>query len=104
MQTAKSVAEKVQDKYRYQRQYPVGKAQQAVLSALGITASGASHAEQIFEVLGITVSTKRVGRQSVPVVKRTGGGSARTSYGDYDVWDSPSEGIDLSAIKKWMEE
>lgn len=103
MQTAKSIAEKVQDKYKYERQYPVGKAQQTILSALGITAHGASHADQIFEALGITVSAKRVGRKSVPVVKRAGGGSAKTPYGDYDVWDSPSENIDLTAIQKWME-
>lgn len=50
------------------KDYPVGKAQQIVLDALGMTATGFDDAASKFKELGITVSSKRQGRTSVPVV------------------------------------
>ncbi len=102
MKSAIKVANQVIDKYRYDRQYPVGVAQRKVLSALGIeNCNSHGHAQQIFDALGITVSSERVGRESVPVVIVNDGGSQRNAGGDYDVWNS-SENIDLSAISEWM--
>lgn len=105
MKSAKTIAEQVTDKYKNRRQYPVGKAQGDVLVALGIdpkSLNGHGHAQQIFEALGIVVSSRREGRETVPVVKKIGGGSARNSHGDYDVWNSAADNVDLSAIKKWF--
>lgn len=104
MKTASQVANQVVDRHQHSRQYPVGKAQQVILDALNIrNCNGHSHAQQIFDELGIVVSSKRVGRKSVPVVSKTGAGSQRTAYGDYDVWNSPADDIDLSAISEWMD-
>ena len=76
-----------------------------VLAALDIddaALNGQSHADQIFAAIGISVSSKRQGRSSVPVVEKIGGGSSRNAGGDYDVWQSPADDIDLSAIAQWM--
>jgi hypothetical protein len=70
------------------RDYPVGVAQQKVLDALGITASGFQDAQNKFDELGITVGSKRQGRTSVPVVSVQQGGSQRNLGGDFDVWDA----------------
>lgn len=70
-----------------QRDYPVGVAQQTVLDALGMTASGFGDASQKFDSLGIVVASKRQGRSSVPAVKilnRQGGGFNR--YGEGETW------------------
>jgi hypothetical protein len=102
--SAKEIASKVVDRNQHNRQYPVGKAQQEVLNALGISkCNGHSHAQQIFDELGITVSSKREGRKSVPVVSKIGAGGGWNIGGDGEGWDAPSTGIDLSAIEKWME-
>ena len=104
MKSAKEIASQVVDKYQHERQYPVGKAQQQVLSALGIAkCNGHSHAQQIFDALGIVVSSRREGRSSVPVVTKVGAGGGWNIGGDADGWDAPSKGIDLSAIEKWMD-
>lgn len=104
MKSAKEIASKVVDKYQHSRQYPVGAAQQTILNALGVTkCNGHSHAQQIFDALGISVGNRREGRKSVPVVSKIGAGAARNNCGDYDVWNSPSDNIDLSAISEWME-
>ncbi len=81
---------------------PVGKAQQQVLEALGLTASDFSEANQKFNELGIVVSSKRVGRNSEPVitVKET----------DFGGWNPGGDGesystgrtADLSAVKQWI--
>lgn len=64
--------------------YPVGKAQRTVLNALGIPAYSFQQAEARFAELGIVVTSKRVGRGSVPVVKLARGGSfAQSEDGDY---------------------
>jgi hypothetical protein len=85
------------------RDYPVGKAQEKILERLGKTATGYADAERIFDSLGITVSSKRVGRESVPVVtvrdrfdggfEADGGGVSYRKYAD----------VDLSAIEEYIE-
>ena len=103
MKSAQEIASQVIDKNQHNRQYPVGKAQQEVLNALGIRkCNGSSHAEQIFNALGITVSSRREGRKSVPAVSKIAAGGGWNIGGDADGWDAPSAGIDLGAIEKWM--
>ena len=85
------------------KSYPVGKAQQMVLDALGLTAKDFSEANQIFEGLGITVGSKREGRSSVPVV------TVKDRFGDG--FNAAREGVvyrehkdhDFSAIEQWIE-
>lgn len=85
--------------------YPVGKAQQVVLSALGVTRHTFAGAEAYFEEIGIVVSSKRVGRSSVPVVRikdRYNGGF--TSEGDGDSWRAYSDltAEQLQALAPWI--
>ena len=85
------------------RAYPVGKAQAQVLEALGLTAADFTEANRIFEELGLVVTSKRQGRQSVPVVQvldRTGGGF--NAEGEGETW-SQYPGADFSAIEQWIE-
>lgn len=49
--------------------YPIGKAQQMVLDALGVKRGTFAGAAAYFAEIGIVVSSKRVGRNSVPVVR-----------------------------------
>ena len=80
------------------KDYPVGKAQQQVLDALGINASGHQDAQSKFDELGIVVASKRQGRKSVPVVSIKEGGSQRNYGGDYDVWDATAEQSTLDKL------
>lgn len=83
--------------------YPVGKAQQIVLDALGMTAADHSEASQKFEELGIVVSSRREGRTSVPVVivkDRFGGGF--NAGGDGEEWRNYKD-VDLSNISQWIQ-
>jgi len=85
------------------RQYPVGKAQSIILKVLQIEANNSGHANAIFEAIGIGVGNKRVGRSSVPVVRkldRSGGGI--NSEGEGESWDDWAPDFDLSAIQEWM--
>lgn len=86
------------------RSYPVGKAQQMVLDALGLTAKDFADAEAQFEALGIVVSPRREGRTSVPAVTvRPRFGGAFTAGGDgveYREYDEH----DFSAIEQWIED
>jgi hypothetical protein len=83
--------------------YPVGKAQQMVLDALGLHASDFSEAEQVFESIGISVSSKRVGRSSIPVVsmKETTGGGWNAG-GDGESYEISYKEADLSKLSEWM--
>ena len=83
------------------KDYPVGKAQQMVLDALGIKASGYSEAERIFSDLGIKVTSKRVGRSSVPVVTDDRGG-AFNADGEGETWGGANAEV-LAKVKQWME-
>ena len=84
------------------RDYPTSKAQDQVLSALGLTASGYGDAERTFKALGLNVVATRVGRQSVPSITRidteTGG------FHNDDGWNQTVEfvQVDLSKVSQWM--
>lgn len=99
---AQQIAETVNDQYKYQRQYPVSGAQKQVLAALGITVklNGSSHADQIFEALGIVVSSRREGRNTIPVVKAIEA-TGRAANADEDIAANHII-ADLSAIAQWM--
>ena len=87
------------------KDYPVGKAQKMVLDALGLTASGFSDAERIFDEIGIAVVAVRQGRTSVPQVHRkenTGGGW--NAGGDGESFEISYKDADLSKISQWMVE
>lgn len=83
--------------------FPVGKAQQQVLDALGLKADSFQDACTIFDEIGITVASKREGRHSIPVVfvhgKITGGFNECEGYSDNMV----SKKIDLTPIRQWIE-
>ena len=104
MKQANDIAKKVVDKFENTKQYPVGKAQQQVIDALGITVkvNGHSHAQQIFDEIGISVSSKRNGRTSVPVVSKTSIGGGFNAYGEGEESFSLSNRVDLSSISQWM--
>lgn len=104
--SVQEIASKVQDPanvWETRQQYPVGKAQETVLKALGISANNNGHAEAIFTALGISVSSKRVGRSSVPVVAQleTVGGGWNPG-GDGDSWTISLPDVDLSSLARWM--
>lgn len=83
------------------RDYPVGSAQQKVLDALGLTATGFGDAERQFEELNIVVVPKREGRTSVPAVYPREGRSQRNYGGDYDV-DQPEVSQTVAEkLSKW---
>lgn len=85
------------------RDYPVGKAQQMVLDALNLTASGSSDANRIFESLGLIVASKREGRKSVPsitVLDREGG--AFNIDGEGETWQQYPD-ADFTNIQQWIE-
>lgn len=80
------------------RQKRVGKAQRQVLDILGIPAHSFQQAEARFAEIGIVVTSKRVGRGSVPVVKvARGGGFAQSEDGDYGVATAPALTADQRA-------
>ena len=84
------------------KQPPVGKAQETVLNALGLSAADFGEAEQIFESLGLVVTSRREGRKSVPVVTvldRERG--ALNAYGEGETWQQ-FENVDLTAIEQWI--
>lgn len=86
------------------RNYPVGKAQEVILEALGLQATTFQEAKEIFEQMGIVVSSRREGRRSVPVVTvKDRFGGAMTAGGD-GVEYRRYENIDLTPIQQWIEE
>lgn len=84
--------------------YPVGKAQQQVLTALELTASGFAAAERKFEKLGLVVTSKRQGRKSVPVItilnRETG---ALNANGEGVAWQQYPD-ANFENIQHWVEE
>jgi hypothetical protein len=101
------IAKKVVDQYQYRRQTPVGTAQKQVLDALGITikVNGGSHANAIFDALGLVVTSRREGKTSIPVVaeKQYRAGSYAGSSIDEN-YDGSLDGakIDTAALRQWM--
>ena len=85
------------------KEYPVGKAQQTILDALGLTAGGFSSADIIFSNLNIVVSSKRVGRKSVPVVTVVKATAQQNIYGDYDIDEPKVDSDTLAKLSKWMD-
>lgn len=87
------------------KQYPVGKAQQMVLDALGITATDFSDAEAKFAELGIVVSSKREGRTSIPqitILPREAGGFDAEHNGDTWKQYRKLTIAEFDAIKVWV--
>ena len=85
------------------KDYPVGAAQWKVLEALGLTAKGFSEANAIFEKLGISVSSKRVGRSSEPVVSLAASVSGGfNAYGEGETHTTTFTAIDLTPVFQWM--
>lgn len=89
----------------YGDEYPVGKAQQIVLNALGLRASGATSADALFEELGLVVRPVRRGRASVPEItlksRYAGGWSAG---GDGEEWRAYGDltAEQMQAIAPWL--
>lgn len=89
----------------YGDEYPVGKAQQIVLNALGLKASGATSANALFEELGLAVRPVRQGRASVPEItlkSRYAGGW--NEGGDGDSWRAYGDltAEQMQAITPWL--
>lgn len=84
------------------KDYPVGKAQQQVLDALGMTATGFGDATAKFDQLGIVVASKRDGRKSVPVVSIKQSNWKQNTYGDFDGVDVEISADVLSKLAQWM--
>lgn len=85
------------------KDYPVGSAQEKVLNALGLTATGFSDAERIFGELGIEVTSKRVGRSSEPVVSELNSyGGGWNVGGDGESYKISYKDTDLTPLAQWM--
>lgn len=89
----------------YNNEYPVGKAQQVVLDALGLTAAGMTSANALFESLGLIVRPVRQGRASVPQItikNRYAGGW--NEGGDGDTWRAYGDltAEQMKAIAPWV--
>lgn len=100
-----AIAEKVQlDPIRH-REYPTSSAQDKVLAGLGITrkVSGHSQADQLLTALGLTVTSRREGRNHIPVViiREEGGQMNRYGEGEGDAIRR-SDKLDLSGIRQWI--
>ena len=85
------------------RDYPTSKAQQTVLDALAITATGYGDAERKFKALGLSVVAKRIGRKSVPSVTMMDTRGGAMHNGDGSEWTIEFESVDLEKISQWIE-
>lgn len=85
------------------RDYPTSKAQDQVLAALNIAATGYGDAERKFKALGLNVVAKRVGRKSVPSIAmidaRVGGMHSGDGWSETVEFKS----TDLEKISQWIE-
>lgn len=85
--------------------YPITKTQQMVLEALNLTANGYNEAAKMLEARGIELSGRRVGRSTVPVVRRmTTYGGGWNPGGDGAEFEIEYEPVDWSKLAQWMEE
>lgn len=84
-------------------EYPLSKTQITVLNALNIVAAeNFAQAEKIFETLGIVVSSRREGRQTIPsitVLDRKAG--ILNAYGEGEIFTKYPT-INTSAISQWI--
>jgi hypothetical protein len=107
MTTANEIAKKVTDQYQYRRQTPVGVAQRQVLDALGITikVNGGSHANAIFDALGLVVTSRREGKASIPVVSEKQYWASSYAGSSLDEnYEGGLDGakIDTTPLRQWM--
>lgn len=90
-----------------QREYPVGKVQSIVLEALGLKANSFQHADRLFNQRSISVSSKRVGRSYVPVIKKfvgvVTGSSMDDTYSGETYQTIALTDEQRTAIAQWME-
>lgn len=86
-------------------EFPVGKAQQQVLDALNLSARSFQDAERIFAAHGLTVSTKRAGRISVPVIRQLDSEIGGWELGGYSGSSERVryQQIDLTPVAQWVE-
>jgi hypothetical protein len=84
------------------KSFPVGKAQQMVLDALGIEATDWNEAKAAFEEIGITVNSKRVGRGVEPEIIVDSG--HRSGFDDNgEGWQADiTFDRDLSPVEQWI--
>lgn len=90
-----------------EKHYPTSSAQDQVLTALGLDRHAYNYdsANDLFRVIGLSVSFKRIGRTSVPVVSLTeGAGGAFNAHGEGESWTIDRFGIDLTPLAPWMSE
>ncbi|MFH1186085.1 MAG: hypothetical protein V1755_13765 [Chloroflexota bacterium] len=84
---------------------PVGVAQRKVLDALNLTAEDFFAANQVFENVGIVVTSKRVGRSSEPVVRLLETHFAVFNQdGEGEEWNKCFQPIDLTPVAQWIVE
>jgi hypothetical protein len=86
------------------KDYPVGKAQQMVLDALRLTATGHGDASRKFEQMGLVVASKRQGRTSVPSITRRPATEGGMHAGDG--WSQAVDfgDVDFDKISQWLAE
>ena len=85
-------------------EFPVGKAQQQVLDALHLQAASFQDADRVLAEYGLSVGSRRVGRVSVPVVRRL---AAEEGGWELDGYSGASvtltyKAIDLAPIAQWL--
>ena len=87
-----------------QKHFSTTRAQDVVLTALGATAANMDAANALFAALGITVTAKRVGRISEPVVTFASERVTANAWGEgEDDFSTPAH-VDLSVLAPWMTE
>jgi hypothetical protein len=79
--------------------YPITKTQQQVLQALGLTARDYAEAERLFQERGLLVTSRRAGRNTVPVVDRAESGGWNPGGDGYVTAYEP---VDLDKISQWL--
>jgi hypothetical protein len=93
-------ARRIMDKH-----YPTSSAQDQVLKALGLDCREYNYdtANDLFRAVGISVSFRRQGRVSVPVVTlMESAGGAFNAYGEGESWSVDPKAIDLTPLASWM--
>lgn len=84
-------------------EYPASKAQKIILDALNLTAETHKEATDLFAKYGLSVSSKREGRKSIPAVCLLDATVGGFHNGDGDCVEISYKNIDLSPITQFME-
>jgi hypothetical protein len=83
--------------------YPTTKTQDQVLQALGLTARDYAAAERLFQECGLQVTSRRAGRNTVPVVRKlAASGGGWNASGDGTAWTNTYQPVDFSKLAQWM--